>query len=95
MLRIPNFFYCRQDRVVGAPWWLGQNKWYSTGISTRFKFPKAIRQYGREEFSLPSSDYYHMPPTPLSDKENSGQGLLAEDIKSLVTYSFQKCHLED
>ena len=31
--------------------------------STRFKFPKAIRQYGREEFSLPSDDY-HMPPTP-------------------------------
>ena len=57
------YFFLFQTRPGGGGTMARTKQMVLNRNSTRFKFPKAIRQYGREEFLLPTSDY-HMPPTP-------------------------------
>ena len=76
------YFFLFQTRPGGGGTMARTKQMVLDRNSTRFKFPKAIRQYGREEFSLPSSDY-HMPPTPpppIRRKKN---------IKKKITIHYQ------
>ena len=75
MLRIPNFFYFRQDRVVGAPW-LGQNKWYSTGIQQDLNFRKQLDNTGEKNFRcLLLTITCHLPPPIRREKKHQKKKL--------------------